>query len=132
MRRSCLILAAVLALAGCHKKEAPEAVARPKPEAPPDLEKLRTTFTDSLDALNHKKGAEAAAKLASFTFGKRAVEEYRLWLLGQALQLAKNAPQARVPPAQLWVRDLKGVYRDDAGFALTSLYEDAGDYRHAF
>ncbi|HKS25084.1 MAG TPA: lytic transglycosylase domain-containing protein [Thermoanaerobaculia bacterium] len=132
MRRSCLIFAVVLALAGCHKKEAPEAVARPKPEAPPDLEKLRATFTDSLDALNDKKGAEAAAKLASFTFGKRAVEEYRLWLLSQALQLAKNAPQARVTLAQLWVRDLKGVYRDDAGFALTSLYQNAGDYRHAF
>ena len=108
------------------------AAARPKPEAPPDLEKLRATFSESLDALNKKNGADAAAKLGSFTFGKRAVEEYRLWLLGQAQQMAKNHPQARATLAQLWVRDPKGVYRDDAGFALTSLYTEAGDYHHAF
>src|ERR1051325_9789111 len=132
VRRSCLIVAVVLVLAGCHKKEAPEVAVRPKPEAPPDLEKLRTAFTAGLDALNDKKGADSAAKLASFTFGKRAVEEYRLWLLGQALQMAKNAPQARATLVQLWVRDPKGVYRDDAGFALTSLYAEAGDDRNAF
>jgi len=134
VRRSCLIIAAVFFLAvGCHRERREEAAAPPpKPEAPPDLEKLRPTFTAALDALNGKKGADAAAKLASFTFGKRAAEEYRLWLLGQAQQLAKNAPQARATLAQLWVRGPKGVYRDDAGFALTSLYEEAGDYRHAF
>jgi soluble lytic murein transglycosylase-like protein len=134
VRRSCLIIAAVFLLAiGCHKERREEVAAvRPKPEAPPDLQKLRPTFTAGLDALNAKKGAEAATKLASFTFGQRAVEEYRLWLLAQALQLAKNHPQARATLAQLWVRDPKGVYRDDAGFALTSLYAEAGDYRHAF
>ena len=133
VRRNRLIIAAVLLLAAaCHKEQPETVAARPKPEAPPDLQKLRATFTAGLDALNDKKGADAAAKLASFTFGKRAVEEYRLWLLGQSLQLAKNAPQARVTLAQLWVRDPKGVYRDDAGFALTSLYAEAGDYHHAF
>lgn len=133
MRRNRLIIAILLVLAAaCHKEQPETVAARPKPEAPPDLEKLRPTFTAGVDALNAKKGADAAAKLGSFTFGKRAVEEYRLWLLGQALQMAKNAPQARATLAQLWVRGPKGVYRDDAGFALTSLYTEAGDYQNAF
>ena len=109
-----------------------EVAARPKPEAPPDLQKLRATFTAGLDALNHKDGAAAAAKLGSFTFGGRAVEEYRLWLLGQALQLAKDPSRARATLAQLWVREPRGVYRDDAGFALASLYAEGDDHRHVF
>src|SRR6185436_14947862 len=73
----------------------------------------------------------AAKQLASFSFGKRDVEEYRLWLLSQAQQQAKD-PQARPTLATLWARDPRGAYRDDAGFALASLYLGHGDYRHAF
>jgi len=105
---------------------------RQKPEAPPDLEKLRTAFAAGLAALAQKNGAEAARQFGSFTFGKRGVEEYRLWFLGQALQLAKDHPHARATLAQLWARDPKGVYRDDAGFALASLYAESGDERHVF
>lgn len=109
-----------------------DAIVRRVPEAPPDLEKLRGTFAAGLDALVHKDGAVAAARFASFTFGRRAVEEYRLWFLAQAQRLAKDHPHARVTLAQLWARGPRGVYRDDAGAALTSLYLEAGDYRHAF
>src|ERR1051326_9215929 len=105
---------------------------RQKPEAPPDLEKLRATFSAGIDALAHKDGAEAAKQLGSFTFGKRGVEEYRLWFLSQAQQLAKDHEHARVTLAQLWARDPKGVYRDAAGAALASLYAEGGDYRHMF
>jgi soluble lytic murein transglycosylase-like protein len=109
-----------------------EAVTRPKPEAPPDLEKLRGTFSAGLDALAHKRGAEAAKHFASFTFGKRMVEEYRLWYLAKSQQLAKDHGGARATLARLWVRGPLGVYRDDAGYALASLYAEAGDYRNVF
>src|SRR6266542_1788943 len=110
----------------------PEAVAPPKPEAPPDLEKLRGAFDAGLDALAHKNGGEAVKHFASFTFRGRAVEEYRLWLLAQGHQLAKEKPQARATLARLWARDPRGVYRDEAGATLAALYGDAGDYRHAY
>jgi soluble lytic murein transglycosylase-like protein len=105
---------------------------RQKPEAPPDLEQLRTAFTAGIDALNHKNGAEAVKQFSSFTFKKRDVEEYRLWFLGQAQQMNREHPSARATLAQLWARDPRGLERDAAGSALTSLYAEAGDYRHAF
>src|SRR5436305_11106459 len=89
-----------------------------KPEAPPDLEKLRTAFNAGLDALNHKNAADAVRQLSSFTFKKRDVEEYRLWFLGQAQQMNGEHPSARATLAQLWGRDPRGLERDDAGAAL--------------
>src|ERR1051326_7878004 len=86
---------------------------RQKPEAPPDLEKLRATFSAGIDALAHKDGAEAAKQLGSFTFGKRGVEEYRLWFLSQAQQLAKDHEHARV--ALRRGRRLSAHVRDGAG-----------------
>ena len=49
-----------------------------KPEAPPDLEKLRSAFTSGVDALRRGDGAAAVKDLGSFTFGSRAVEEPRI------------------------------------------------------
>ena len=121
-----------LAIPGRTKEHGAATLLRQKPEAPPDLEKLRATFTAGLDALNHKKGTEAAKQLGAFTFGNRAVDEYRLWFLGQAQRLAHDHPHARETLAQLWARDPRGIYRDDAGFALASLYAEAGDHRHVF
>ncbi|HEV2719228.1 MAG TPA: lytic transglycosylase domain-containing protein [Thermoanaerobaculia bacterium] len=113
-----------------HQREA--AVVHRAPEAPPDLEKLRPAFAAGLAALSRKNGAEAAKQFASFTFGGRAVEEYRLWFLAQAQQMAKDHPHARATLAQLWARDPRGVDHDDAGAALASLYAEAGDTGHAF
>jgi soluble lytic murein transglycosylase-like protein len=121
-----------LAIRNRPKEHGGTTLVRQKPEAPPDLEKLRAAFTAGIDALNHKKGAEAAKQLGSFTFGGRDVEEYRLWFLGQAQRLANDHPHARETLAHLWARDPRGIYRDDAGFALASLYAEAGDHRHVF
>src|SRR5947209_5974271 len=83
-------------------------VAPAKPEAPPDLEKLRTPFSNGLDALARKDGGDAVKHFSSFSFGRRAVEEYRLWFLAQGHQLAKDDPGARVTLAQLWARGPQG------------------------
>ena len=115
-----------------HEERRGRTLVNQKPEAPPDLEKLRTAFAAGLDALNHKKAADAVQQFSSFTFKKRDVEEYRLWFLGQAQQQNNEHPAARATLAQLWARDPKGLERDDAGLALTSLYAEAGDYRHVF
>jgi hypothetical protein len=68
-----------------------ETSAPPKPEAPPDLEKLRPAFVSGLDALRRNDGLAAVRYFSSFKFGGRAVEEYRLAFLASAYQLTATA-----------------------------------------
>src|SRR5438128_8987508 len=105
-----IISVVVIALAGgvalfvqlreTHKQK--EALKPPKPEAPPDLAKLRPTFTAGLDAIHHGEGAEAVKQLSSFSFGNRAVEEYRLYYLATGYQLMNERGRARAILAKLW------------------------------
>ena len=104
----------------------------PKPEAPPDLAKLRPTFTAGLDALRRGDGRAAVRQFNSFTFGHRAVEEYRLYFLSQAHQLAGDTVAARRTLAGLWSRSPNLVGWDDMGNRLTTMYAAAGDNPHAF
>src|SRR3977135_2730347 len=78
-----------------HRARNLESVVPEKPEAPPDLEKLRPTFDAGLEAMRRGDGAEAARQFSSFTFGKRAVDEYRLYYLANACQLAGDRVRAR-------------------------------------
>ncbi|HVG24337.1 MAG TPA: hypothetical protein VND45_09310, partial [Thermoanaerobaculia bacterium] len=100
-------------------------------EAPPDLEKLRDSYKAGVAALERKDGAEAVRRFGSFTFGPRAVEEYRLYYLANGHQLTGNAGAARVTLAKLWRREPRMVHRDDVGFNLASLYDDAGDFERS-
>ena len=97
-------------------------------EAPPDLEKLREAYTAGVAALQREEGAEAVKHLGSFTFGPRAVEEYRLYYLANGYQLAANPTGARVTLAKLWRREPRLAYRNDAGFSLGELYDAAGAF----
>src|SRR5437764_12402256 len=81
-----------------------EFVVPAKPEAPPDLEKLRPAFTAGLDAIHRRDGAEAVKQLSSFQFGKRAVDEYRIYYLASAYQLAGDGVRARTALADLLSR----------------------------
>src|SRR5439155_1817 len=99
----------------------PREIVAPKPEAPPDLEKLRSAFTSGVDALRRGDGAAAVKHLGSFTFGSRAVEEYRLWYLANAHQLDADRNAARRTLAGLWERTEGAV----------SLMRD-GDPQHAY
>lgn len=96
-------------------------------EAPPDLQKLRGLYADGLAALQRNDGAEAVRILSSFTFGPRAVEEYRLYYLANGHQLAGNTNAARTTLARLWRRSPRFIYSEDAAFHLTGLYTSAGD-----
>ncbi|HYM61058.1 MAG TPA: hypothetical protein VEZ11_09215, partial [Thermoanaerobaculia bacterium] len=80
--RVLLLLAVALAVAVIFlplRREQPELqpVAAHKPEAPPDLEKLRERFTAGVDALQRGDGVAAVRILSSVDFGSRAVEQYR-------------------------------------------------------
>jgi soluble lytic murein transglycosylase-like protein len=108
-----------------------EFVVPSKPEAPPDLEKLRPAFNAGLDAIRHGDGVEAVRQLSSFTFGKRAVEEYRMYYLGKGSQLAGDAGGARATLAELWARHPNFVVAPDAGVTLGALYASIGDWSHA-
>ncbi|MBV8517747.1 MAG: lytic transglycosylase domain-containing protein [Acidobacteria bacterium] len=102
-----------------------------KPEAPPDLAKLRDAFTAGVEAMAHDDGAEAVKRFSSFTFGNRAVEEYRLYYLANAYQLTGDSERARVTLAALWRRDPQLIYAHDAAFNLANLYTALGDRDHA-
>lgn len=108
-----------------------EFVVPSKPEAPPDLEKLRPTFDAGLEAMRRGDGAEASKQFSSFTFGKRAVDEYRLYYLANAYQLAGDRVRARLTLAQLWRRHPAFVLQADAGLNLGGLYALIADWSHA-
>jgi soluble lytic murein transglycosylase-like protein len=114
-----------------QRKAHHETAVRPKPEAPPDLEKLRGEFAAGLDALHRKDGADALRHLASFDFGKRAVEEYRLYYLASAHQLAGDTSSARATLAHLWQRTPRMAAWPDAAMNLAGLYAEASDFLHA-
>lgn len=110
---------------------APETYVPPKPVAPPDLAHFRPAFTAGLDALLRKDGARAVKQLRSFTFGSRAVEDYRLFYLARAYELAGDAVARRLTLARLWEDGQGLAVRDEAGAALGALYETAGDWNGA-
>jgi soluble lytic murein transglycosylase-like protein len=108
-----------------------EYVVHAKPEAPPDLEKLRPAYTAGLDAIHRRDGAEAVKQLSSFHFGKRAVDEYRLYYLANAYQLMKDSGHARTTLADLLSRHPAFVHFADAGLNLGGLYAAIADWHHA-
>jgi len=108
-----------------------EAYGPPKPEAPPDLAKLQPKFAGGLDALHRGDASTAARTFASFDCGRRAVEEYRVFFLANALQSEGNTDAARVTYANLWSRTPRMVNWGVAGFALGGLYHADGDFEHA-
>src|SRR5436309_10776890 len=106
-----ILIAVVLGAAGTgiffylHRAETHrEIVAPPKPEAPPDLEKLRRAYDSGLDAIHRGDGRDAVKHFSSFTFGRRAVDEYRLYYLANGYQLANDSERARATLATLWAR----------------------------
>lgn len=137
MRRwlAIIIIALVLAAAGVavffYVHEPEEQTVSHKPEAPPDLEKLRGVYASGLDAIHRGDGDEAVKNFASFTFGKRAVEEYRLYYLANGYQLTNDRTRARTTLAALWARTPKFVVWQDTGLNLGNLYSAIADWRHA-
>ena len=102
-----------------------------KAEAPPDLEKLRETYTAGTKAIGEEKWDEAVKHLSSFTFGSRAVEEYRLYHLATAYEKSNNAAMARATLAQLWRRSPKLLHAGEAGKKLGGLYAASGNWSRA-
>jgi len=108
-----------------------EIVAPPKPEAPPDLEKLRSAYDSGLDAIHRGDGRDAVKHFSSFTFGRRAVDEYRLYYLANGYQLANDSERARATLATLWARKPRMIAWVDAGLNLAALYAAIADWHHA-
>ncbi|HJW96277.1 MAG TPA: lytic transglycosylase domain-containing protein [Thermoanaerobaculia bacterium] len=108
-----------------------ETRARAKPEAPPDLAKLRDTYTAGLDALQRGDGHDAVKHFSSFRFGSRAVEQYRLYLLANGYQVAGDKKSARITLARLWAVAPTLVYWEDAAFNLGALYRSVADWDHS-
>ncbi len=105
-----------------------EAHLKAKPEAPPDLARLRDAYTSGLEALQRGDGADAVRHFSSFQFGSRAVEEYRLYLLANGYQLKGDRKSARRVLAALWYRSPALVYWEDAAFNLGGLYRALADW----
>ncbi len=131
---SLVVIAGIVAVLFYHRNLAPlpheESDLPPKPEAPPDLEKLRDRFASGIDALGRHDGADAVEHLSSFDFGSRAVEEYRLYYLAEAQQMTGNSGAARVTLAKLWRRKPRMIHAPEAASRLASHYSSAGDLDH--
>ena len=138
-RRLFIIIAIVVAVAGVAvfvsvqeaRRHREASLPPPKPEAPPDLEKLRGAYVSGLDAIHRDDGAGAVRYLSSFTFGRRTVEEYRLYYLANGFQLTSDRARARTTLARLWARTPKLIVWVDAGLNLGNLYAAIADWRHA-
>jgi soluble lytic murein transglycosylase-like protein len=108
-----------------------EIAAPPKPEAPPDLEKLRPAFTSGLDAIRRGDGPTAVRQFSSFKFGRRAVEEYRLYFLASAYQFNGDRRSARLTLARLWSHPPHFANWEDISLNLGNYYSDLGDWDNA-
>jgi soluble lytic murein transglycosylase-like protein len=108
-----------------------EIAAPPKPEAPPDLEKLRGAYDAGLDAIHRGDGREAVKQFSSFTFGRRAVDEYRLYYLANGYQMVNDSERARATLATLWAHEPRMIAWVDAGLNLGGLYAAIADWHHA-
>ncbi len=102
-----------------------------KAEAPPDLQKYREAYVAATSALARDDAAEAVKQLSSFSFGPRAVEEYRLYYLAKAYEKAGNARGAQLTLARLWRRKPQLVHASEASNTLGTLYTKAGDWERA-
>jgi soluble lytic murein transglycosylase-like protein len=125
------VVAAITVFFVWHPTQRQEVIVAAKPEAPPDLEKLRARFTAGVEALKRGDGNEAVARLGSFSFGSRAVEQYRLLFLAQAHDLAGAPAAARATYAGLLGRSPRFVGWDEVGTRLAAKYAAAGDHPHA-
>lgn len=103
----------------------------PKEEAPADLAKLSETYKSGVQALERGDATEAVRKLGSFSFGRRAVEEYRLYYLANAHQLAGAQNAARATLAALWRKSPRLVHANDAAFTLAHLYAGSADWKNS-
>lgn len=108
--------------------EETESYLPPKEAAPPDLQKLRDVYLAGVEALRKKELDVAIQKLASFDFGPRAVEEYRLYNLANAYERNGNANATRVTLAKLWQRSPRMIHAPDAAIQLANLYATNGEW----
>lgn len=105
-----------------------EIASPPKPEAPPDLEKLRPQFTSGLEALQRGDGPRARQYFSSFNFRERAVEEYRLYFLANSFQITGDRQSVRMTLRELWNRSPRLVYWEEIGLNLAGMYNSAADW----
>ena len=139
LRRRSLVIIGVIALVAVltgvgvflyqeHRATESAEVPPAKPEAPPDLAKLRGDFIAGVSAAQRGDGREAVQRLSSFTFGPRMAEEYRLYYLANGHKQAGENGAARRTLVQLWRRNPRLVHAADAGFNLGGLHSQAGDF----
>lgn len=100
-------------------------------EVPPDLAVLRPRFIEAVDAVQSGDPTTAIELLTSFKFGKRPVEDYRLYFLANAYQLHGRTIETRGTLAELWARTPRLIYWQDVGFTLGSLHSASGDWTAA-
>ena len=128
-----VLVAIGLTIIGAHLRPHPKREGSPahKPEAPPDLQKLRDRYLAGLSAIHDNDGDKAASTLGAFSFHGRVVEEYRLYYLGRAFELKNDHGSARRVYAELWHRNPRAVIADDAAQRLAAFYAEAGDFDSA-
>lgn len=135
-----VLIAALLALLGSflsllewHSRHLAATAAKQGLEsfAPPELAIHADAFRAGAQALQGGRADSAIEALSSFSFGERPVEQYRLFYLATAQQLAGRNEDARRTLAQLWRLRPTLVYGPEAGFQLAALHAARGSHVRA-
>lgn len=101
-------------------------------EPPPELAPFAAAFREGVDALGAARPERAIELLSSFSFGERPVEQYRLYYLARANELAGRKEEARRTFARLWRERPNLAYAPQIAMSLGGLYaENGSDHRAA-
>lgn len=88
----------------------------------------RDSFRSAIESLARNDAAEAVLELESFSFGDRAAEPYRLYLLANAYSLAGDTARARRTLERAWRRNHSMVVSTDVAYHLLGLHARHNDW----
>ncbi|MBW3671103.1 MAG: lytic transglycosylase domain-containing protein [Acidobacteria bacterium] len=93
-------------------------------EGPEVVVRHREALRAAVDAIARNDPSDAIVTLEAFSFGERAVEPYRLYLLANSYSLAGDVARARRTLEQSWRLNPEMVVSADVGFHLLDLHRD--------
>lgn len=97
-------------------------------DGPDVVVKHREALRAAVDSIARHDPVSAVTTLESFSFGDRAAEAYRLYLLANAYSLAGDAARARKALERSWYRNPNMVVSTDVAFHLFNLYRRDNDW----
>ncbi|MFN2443412.1 MAG: transglycosylase SLT domain-containing protein [Thermoanaerobaculia bacterium] len=93
---------------------------------PPELAVHANEFREGVEALEAGQPPRAIELLSSFSFGTRPIEQYRLYYLANAHEVAGEIEGSRRTLAALWRLEPRLIHARAVASKLATLYADSG------